>query len=150
MNNPVLTPKTMIERFIDMYNNDRGTRVNIVDSRMHMALGKEQFLSWGDSQSKKNYIIWSKSLLRKLRHRSLRRWFQVSDMCWVGDVVPPVVATEKACEGTIFLEAVEVGPKETKQSQQIAELIIQLSGSNSKIVNHHETGEIPEQQLVQM
>ena len=30
MNNPYSITKTMIERFIDMYNNDRGTRVNIV------------------------------------------------------------------------------------------------------------------------
>ena len=61
---------------------------------------------------------------------------QVSDMCWVGDVAHAlVVATEKAFVGNVFPEAVEVGPKVNRTVQEIAELIIKLSGSTSKIIN---------------
>ena len=66
-------------------------------------------------------------------------------MCWVGDVAHAlVVATEKAAQDIVFPEAVEVGPKHNKTVQEVAHLIIHLTGSSSKVVNlPMRPGEIP-------
>jgi UDP-glucose 4-epimerase len=61
---------------------------------------------------------------------------QVSDMCWVGDVAKAlVVATEKAASGVVFPEAVEVGPEVNSTVQEVAEMIVNLAGTDSKLVN---------------
>ena len=57
-------------------------------------------------------------------------------MVWVGDVAHAlVVALEKANEDIVFPEVVEVGPAKSSTVQEVAQLIIDLTGSKSKIIN---------------
>ena len=53
MNNPYSITKTMIERFIDMYNNDRGTTVNIVRAMNAYGPRQRAVPPWGDSKVRK-------------------------------------------------------------------------------------------------
>ena len=100
---------------------------------------------WGDSKVRKITPSFACRALANMDIEVYGDGSQVSDMCWVGDVAHAlVVASEKACEGIVFPEAVEVGPKDNKTVQEIAELIIKLSGSNSNLVNlPMRPGEIP-------
>jgi len=136
MNNPYSITKTMIERFIDMYNKNRGTKVNIVRAMNAYGPRQRPVPPWGDSKVRK---ITPSFVCRALENMDVEVYgdgSQVSDMCWVGDVaLALVIACEKAYEGTIFPEVVEVGPKDNKTVQQVAELIIQQTESQSKIVN---------------
>ena len=145
MNNPYSITKTMIERFVDMYNKDRGTRVNIVRAMNAYGPRQRAVPPWGDSKVRKITPSFACRALANMDIEVYGDGSQVSDMCWVGDVAHAlVVASEKACEGIVFPEAVEVGPKDNKTVQEIAELIIKLSGSNSNLVNlPMRPGEIP-------
>ena len=61
---------------------------------------------------------------------------QISDMVYVADVAKALVnAMLKAHNGEVFKVPVEVGPEVNSTVQKVAELIISLSGSQSKIVN---------------
>ena len=145
MNNPYSITKTMIERFISMYNRDRGTRVNIVRAMNAYGPRQRPVAPWGDSKVRK---ITPSFVCRALEGMDIELYGsgqQISDMCWVGDVAHAlVVALEKANLNTVFPEAVEVGPKENATVKEIAELIKKLSGSNSNIVNlPMRPGEIP-------
>jgi len=61
---------------------------------------------------------------------------QVSDMVYVGDVAKALVtAVEKAADGVVFDRTVEVGPEINSTVQEVAETIIRMSNSESKIVN---------------
>jgi UDP-glucose 4-epimerase len=70
---------------------------------------------------------------------------QISDMVHVKDVSKALVlALEKAMKGIVFDTAVEVGPYEHTTVQDFAKLVIELSDSNSNIVNlPMRAGEIP-------
>ena len=145
MNNPYSITKTMIERFVSMFNKDRGTRVNIVRAMNAYGPRQRAVPPWGDSKVRK---ITPSFVCRALEGMDIEVYgdgSQVSDMCWVGDVAHAlVVAVEKAAEGIVFPEAVEVGPANNSTVQEIAQLIIELTGSESKIVNlPMRPGEIP-------
>ena len=145
MNNPYSITKTMIERFVDMYNKEHGTRVNIVRAMNAYGPRQRPVPPWGDSKVRK---ITPSFVCRALENMDIEVYGdgkQISDMCWVGDVAHAlVVATEKANMDIVFPEAVEVGPKHNKTVGEIAHLIIQLTGSNSKVVNlPMRPGEIP-------
>jgi len=145
MNNTYSITKTMIERFIHMFNKDRGTRINIV--RAVNAYGPRQrpVAPWGDSKVRK---ITPSFVCRALSNMDVEIYgdgSQISDMVWVGDVAKAlVIGLEKAAEGIVFEEVVEVGPEENSTVQEVAELIIKLSGSSSKIKHlPMRPGEIP-------
>jgi len=145
MNNTYSITKTMIERFIHMFNKDRGTRVNIV--RAVNAYGPRQrpVAPWGDSKVRK---ITPSFVCRALSNMDVEIYgdgSQISDMVWVGDVAKAlVIGLEKAAEGIVLEEVVEVGPEENSTVQEVAELIIKLSGSSSKIKHlPMRPGEIP-------
>jgi UDP-glucose 4-epimerase len=145
MNNTYSISKTMIERFISMFNKERGTRINIV--RAVNAYGPRQrpVAPWGDSKVRK---ITPSFICRALEGMDIEVYGngqQISDMVWVGDVATSlVIAMEKASEGQVFPEVVEVGPEENSTVQSVAELIIKLSGSSSEIKNlPMRPGEIP-------
>ena len=134
MNNTYSITKTMVERFIDMYNNDRGTKVNIVRAMNAYGPRQRAVPPWGDSKVRK---ITPSFICRALEGMPVEVYgggLQVSDMCWVGDVAQAlVVALEKAAEGIKFIAPVEVGPKNSNTVREIAELIIKLTNSESKI-----------------
>ena len=136
MNNTYSITKTMIERFIDMYNSNRGTRVNIVRAMNAYGPRQRPVAPWGCSKVRK---ITPSFACRALDGQDVEVYGdgqQVSDMCWVGDVAKAlVIATEKAASGVVFPEAVEVGPEINSTVQEVAEMIVRLSGTDSKIVN---------------
>ena len=136
MNNTYSISKTMIERFIDMYNKNRGTRVNIVRAMNAYGPRQRPVAPWGCSKVRK---ITPSFACRALDGQDVEVYGdgqQVSDMCWVGDVAKAlVIATEKAASGNVFPEAVEVGPEVNSTVQEVAEMIVKLADTDSKIVN---------------
>ena len=145
MNNPYSITKTMIERFVSMYNKEHGTRVNIVSAMNAYGPRQRPVPPWGDSKVRK---ITPSFICRALTGEDIEVYGngkQISDMCWVGDVAHAlVVATEKAAQDIVFPEAVEVGPAHSKQVGEIAHLIVHLTGSDSQVVNlPMRPGEIP-------
>ena len=136
MNNTYSISKTMIERFIDMYNKNRGTRVNIVRAMNAYGPRQRPVAPWGCSKVRK---ITPSFACRALSGQDVEVYGdgqQVSDMCWVGDVAKAlVIATEKAASGNVFPEAVEVGPEVNSTVQEVAEMIVKLADTDSKIVN---------------
>ena len=145
MNNPYSITKTMIERFVSMYNKEHGTRVNIVRAMNAYGPRQRPVPPWGDSKVRK---ITPSFICRALTGEDIEVYGngkQISDMCWVGDVAQAlVVATEKAAQDIVFPEAVEVGPAHSKQVGEIAHLIVHLTGSDSQVVNlPMRPGEIP-------
>ena len=145
MNNTYSISKTMIERFIDMYNTNRGTRVNIVRAMNAYGPRQRPVAPWGCSKVRK---ITPSFACRALDGQDVEVYgdgLQVSDMCWVGDVAKAlVVATEKAAEGIVFPEPVEVGPEINSTVTEVAELVIKYAGTDAKLVNlPMRPGEIP-------
>lgn len=145
MNNTYSITKTMIERFIDMFNKYRGTRVNIV--RAVNAYGPRQLAvaPFGPGKVRK---ITPSFVCRALTNMDVEVYgdgSQVSDMVYVADVAKALVnAMTKAHMGEIFDVPVEVGPEVNSTVQEVAESIIAISGSKSKIVNlPMRPGEIP-------
>ena len=136
MNNTYSITKTMIERFIDMYNRNRGTKVNIV--RVVNAYGPRQLAAepYGCGKVRK---ITPAFACRALLGQPIEVYGdgkQVSDMVYVGDVAKALVkATEKAVLGVVFPHPVEVGPSENMSVGEIAELINEIAGGKSEIVN---------------
>jgi len=145
MNNPYSITKTMIERFVSMYNNDRGTRVNIVRAMNAYGPRQRPIPPWGDSKVRKITPSFVCRALNNLPIEIYGDGSQVSDMCWVGDVAKAlVIATEKAAEGVIFPEVVEVGPAVSSTVQQVAEMVCELTGSTAGVSNlPMRPGEIP-------
>lgn len=145
MNNTYSITKTMIERFVDMYNKNRGTRVNIVRAMNAYGPRQRPVAPWGCSKVRK---ITPSFACRALDGQDVEVYgdgLQVSDMCWVGDVAKAlVIATEKAAQGIVFPEAVEVGPEENSTVKEVAEMVIKYAGTDSKVVNlPMRPGEIP-------
>ena len=136
MNNTYSITKTMIERFIDMYNRNRGTKVNIV--RVVNAYGPRQLAAepYGCGKVRK---ITPAFACRALLGQPIEVYGdgkQVSDMVYVGDVAKALVkATEKAVAGVVFPHPVEVGPSENMSVGEIAQLINEIAGGKSEIVN---------------
>jgi UDP-glucose 4-epimerase len=145
MNNTYSITKTMIERFIDMFNKYRNTKVNIV--RAVNAYGPRQLAvaPFGPGKVRK---ITPSFVCRALTHMDVEVYgdgSQISDMVYVADVAKALVnAMAKAHMGEVFDVPVEVGPEVNSTVQEVAELIIAISGSQSKIVNlPMRPGEIP-------
>lgn len=150
MNNPYSITKTMIERFIDMYNNDRGTTINIV--RAMNAYGPRQLAAapYGPGKVRK---ITPAFICRALRNEPIEVYgggVQTSDMVWVGDVAKAlVVSLEFAARGIRITKPVEVGPEDHTTVREVAELVIELSGSKSVIRDiPMRPGEIPNARVV--
>jgi len=124
MNNPYSITKNMIERFADMYNHDRGTRVNIV--RAVNAYGPRQLAAEPFAHGKVRKIT-PALVCRALSGMPMELYGggrQVSDMVYVADVARALVAALlKAEEGTVFDHAVEIGPVEHTTIRQVADLV---------------------------
>jgi UDP-glucose 4-epimerase len=127
MNNSYSISKTAVERFVHMFNADRGTRVNNV--RVVNAYGPRQLAAapFGSGKVRK--------ITPAVICRALAGWpvelygggVQISDMVWVGDVARALVgALEVAERGEVLDRVVEVGPIESTSIRSVAELIIEL------------------------
>jgi nucleoside-diphosphate-sugar epimerase len=145
MNNTYSISKTMIERFVDMFNNHRGTTVNIV--RAMNAYGPRQSVAppYGSAKVRK---ITPSFVCRAIMGSDIEIYGdgdQISDMVWVGDVAEALWrAMERAVEGCVLDTPVEVGPAENNTVNEVAELIVKLTGSTSKIKHlPMRPGEVP-------
>ena len=145
MNNTYSITKTMIERFIDMFNKYRDTRVNIV--RAVNAYGPRQVAvaPFGPGKVRKITPSFVCRALTGLPVEVYGDGKQVSDMVYVSDVAQALVtALEKASNGNVFDVPVEVGPEHNSTVQEVAETVIRLTDSESELVNlPMRPGEIP-------
>ena len=122
MNNPYSITKNMVERFVHMYNADRGTRVNIV--RAVNAYGPRQLAAapFGHGKVRK---ITPALMCRALSGMPMELYGggeQVSDMVFVGDVAKALVlALEAADKGNVVGTAVEVGSTDPVTILQVAQ-----------------------------
>ncbi len=141
MDNTYAISKSTVERFVHMFNEERGTRVNIV--RVVNAYGPRQLASapYGSSKVRK---ITPSLICRALKGHPLELYgggTQVSDMVYVDDVAEALVGALSAAQaGTVFSKnvfnrVVEVGPLEHSTVREVAELIKELTGSLSEIVS---------------
>lgn len=144
MQNPYSITKTCIERFCEMYNNDRGGRFNVV--RAMNAYGPRQLAAapYGPGKVRK---ITPAFVCRALAGHDVEVYgdgLQVSDMIWVGDVAEALVRALEHAERGELLPVIEAGPKEHNTVLDVAKLAIELSGSRSKVVHlPMRPGEIP-------
>lgn len=150
MNNPYSITKTMIERFADMYNRDRGCRINVV--RAMNAYGPRQLAAspYGPGKVRK---ITPAFVCRALHGHPVEVYgdgLQVSDMVYVGDVAEALVRSlEAADSGVVFDRVVECGPVEHNTVLDVARLAIELTGSDSQITHlPMRPGEIPNATVV--
>lgn len=134
MNNTYSITKTMIERFVWMFNKDRGTRVNSV--RAVNAYGERQLAAEPFAHGKVRKIT-PAFVCRALSGMPIEVYGdgeQVSDMVYVGDVAKALVtALEKADEGIVFDKVVEVGLGDKRTVNEVAETINRLSGNETGI-----------------
>jgi UDP-glucose 4-epimerase len=135
MDNPYSITKTTVERFVAMYNQNRGTRINIVRAMNAYGPGQSAPRPYGSSTVRK---IAPSFICRALNDDPIEVYgdgLQVSDMVFVEDVAHVLVkALGKATKGEIF-PAAEVGPVQHNTVLEIAELISSMCGSKSKIVH---------------
>lgn len=127
MDNSYSISKTAVERFVRMYNADRGTRVNSV--RAVNAYGPRQKASPPFAPGKVRKITPS-LVCRALSGMPLELYGggrQVSDMVWVGDVARTLVSAFEAAEqGRVLATAVEIGPTRSATIREVAELVLDL------------------------
>lgn len=127
MNNSYSISKTAVERFVCMFNNDRGARVNTV--RAVNAYGPRQVAAapFGPGKVRK---ITPAIICRALSGEPVELYgggHQVSDMVWVGDVARALVAAfEAAADRTVLDHVVEVGPTQSTTIRAVAELAINM------------------------
>jgi UDP-glucose 4-epimerase len=128
MNNSYSITKTATERFVSMYNKDRGSKVNVV--RAVNAYGPRQLAAEPFAHGKVRKIT-PAFVCRALSGMPIEVYGdgeQVSDMVYVGDVAKALVRSLlKAHEGIVFDRVVEVGPKDNKTVNEVAKEVIQTA-----------------------
>jgi UDP-glucose 4-epimerase len=128
MNNSYSITKTTIERFVDMYNRERGTRCNVV--RLVNAYGPRQSVAppFGPAKVRK---ITPAFTCRALTGQPIEVYGdgeQISDMVHVRDGAKALVsALEHAAKGDVFDRAVECGPAHHATVNQVAEHVIEAA-----------------------
>ncbi|MEH0586250.1 NAD-dependent epimerase/dehydratase family protein [Streptomyces sp. B21-106] len=128
MQNTYSISKTTVERFVAMFNKERGTRCNIV--RLVNAYGPRQSVAppFGPAKVRK---ITPSFVCRALTGEPIEIYGdgqQVSDMVHVTDGAKALVtALEKAAAGIVFDKAVEVGPADHRTVNEVAELVIKAA-----------------------
>ncbi|MEE4488991.1 NAD-dependent epimerase/dehydratase family protein [Streptomyces sp. BE230] len=132
MNNTYSISKTTVERFVTMYNKERGTRVNMV--RAVNAYGPRQVAAapFGPGKVRK---ITPAFACRALSGRPIEIYGdgqQVSDMLYVGDLATVLVAALDAAErGKVLEHVVEVGPAEHHTVLEVARLVNLLAAEHT-------------------
>ncbi len=141
MNNSYSITKTTIERFVDMYNRERGTRCNVV--RLVNAYGPRQSVAppFGPAKVRK---ITPAFVCRALTGAPIEVYgdgHQISDMVHVRDGAKALVcALEYAAKGEVFDRVVECGPAQHHSVNAVAELVIEaadaLGYNPDRIIRH--------------
>jgi len=108
MNNTYSISKTMVERFVDMFNANRGTTVNVVRAMNAYGPGQSVAAPYGDSKVRK---ITPSFACRAILGHDIEIYgdgSQISDMVWVGDVARTLVAAmEHAVDGKVAPQVIE-------------------------------------------
>jgi UDP-glucose 4-epimerase len=138
MNNTYSITKTSVERLVQMYNAERGTRVNVV--RVVNAYGPRQSVAppYGSAKVRK---ITPSFVCRALTGAPIEIYgdgHQVSDMVYVRDAALGLVrALEEANDWITFEQVVEVGPDQHATVLEVAKLVRRLArevtGNHSEI-----------------
>jgi len=123
MQNTYSITKTMIERFVQMYNNDRGTHVNIV--RAMNAYGPRQSVAppFGPAKVRK---IMPSFVCRALTGHPIELYgggTQVSDMVYVADVADVLVRMLEQSAQKQVAPPVEVGPQSGPDVRGVADMV---------------------------
>lgn len=125
MNNTYSITKTAVERFVGMFNAERGTRVNNV--RCVNAYGPRQLAAAPFAVGKVRKIT-PAFVCRALSGMPVEIYGdgeQVSDMVYVEDVARVLVhALELAAVGDVKDFVIEAGPRESRTVNQVAESVI--------------------------
>jgi nucleoside-diphosphate-sugar epimerase len=130
MNNTYSISKTTVERFVAMFNKERGTRCNVV--RLVNAYGPRQSVAppFGPAKVRK---ITPSFVCRALTGEPIEIYGdgeQVSDMVHVTDGAKALVtALEKAASGAVLDKAVEVGPADHRTVNEVAQLVIKAAAN---------------------
>lgn len=128
MNNSYSITKTTIERFVAMYNQERGTRCNVV--RLVNAYGPRQSVAppFGPAKVRK---ITPAFVCRALTGADIEVYGdgeQISDMVHVTDGAKALVsALEHAAGGDVFDRAVECGPVQSCTVNEVAHRVIEAA-----------------------
>jgi UDP-glucose 4-epimerase len=126
MENTYSITKTTIERFVRMFNNERGTHVNVVRAVNAYGPGQSIAPPFGPAKVRK---IMPSFVCRALTGMPIEIYGdgeQVSDMVYVTDVAEALVrALEHSAERITLPGAVEVGPAQSSTVNQIAEMVRQ-------------------------
>lgn len=129
MNNPYSISKTTIERFVHMYNRERGTRVNIVRAVNAYGPGQSVAAPYGPSKVRKITPSFACRALTGTPIEVYGDGKQVSDMVHVSDVATALVrALETAAEGRTLLNPVEIGPARSNTVLDVAEMVLDAAG----------------------
>jgi nucleoside-diphosphate-sugar epimerase len=131
MNNTYSISKTTVERFVHMFNKERGTRVNIV--RLVNAYGPRQSVAppFGPAKVRK---ITPAFICRALTGQPIEIYGdgnQISDMVFVRDgALALVKSLESAAAGDVYPHPVEVGPapNDSKTVNEVAMSVIAACG----------------------
>lgn len=140
MDNTYSISKTTVERFVRMFNKERGGLFNVV--RLVNAYGPRQSVAppYGPAKVRK---ITPAFVTRALLGEPIEIYgdgSQVSDMVHVRDgALALVAALEAASEGVIFDRPVEVGPRHSATVLEVAQEVRyqarQITGKHSQIAN---------------
>jgi nucleoside-diphosphate-sugar epimerase len=123
-NNTYSITKTTIERFVHMFNKERGGRINIV--RAVNAYGPRQSVAapFGSSKVRKITPAFICRALSEMPIEVYGDGSQVSDMVYVGDVAKALVlALGQAMLGNVLEQVVEVGSPVHTTVEDVANLI---------------------------
>lgn len=136
MNNAYSITKSTMERFVTMFNTENGTMINVVRPTNCFGPGQASFPPYGPSKVKKITPAFINAAIRNLPIDIYGDGEQVSDMTYVKDVARVLVAaTEHAVSGMVYERPFEVGYGEPVTVNEVAQKVIELSGSSSEL-NH--------------
>ena len=128
MNNTYSISKTTVERFVRMFNADRGTRVNCV--RAVNAYGPRQLAAapFGPGKVRKITPAFVCRAIAGMPIEVYGDGQQISDMVYVADVAKAMVlALEEARQGNVFDKVVEVGPMGHHTVQEVAKMVANIT-----------------------
>lgn len=135
MDNPYSITKTTVERFVSMFNQNRGTKVNLIRAMNAYGPGQVAAKPYGTSSVRK---IMPSFICRALCNDPIEVYgdgLQVSDMVYVGDVAKALVRALKLAKDGDLLPPIEVGPENHNTVLDIAKLAIELTRSKSTIAH---------------
>lgn len=139
MNNSYSITKTAVERFVHMYNAERGTRVNIVRAVNAYGPGQSVAAPYGSAKVRK---ITPAFVCRALTGAPIEIYGdgnQISDMVHVSDVATALIrALEAAAENRVIPTPIEIGPAAHLSVNQVANLV----RTAASMWHNHPNGEV--------